>query len=238
MFRRAWTRLVDTLVSNRHLNKFDRVIKGPGTKIYGNCIIAEDAIIGTGAKLSAKNNGEVVIGKNSFVGDRASLESLGSDTRISLDEDVIAMQRAVLIGPLRVGEGAVIGARVVISNSTVGRGSIIYHRSSVRSAEIGEKELWAGNPAKFVREVKDGELKNFRKSIAITRDNMLDSINHAGVGQNHQAQPAGSAPPEETVEDRRKRDAAQELHEAQPAQNTASQVENKDKNVNQSQKGA
>jgi len=238
MFKRAWTRLIDTFVYNKQLNKFDAIIKGPNTNIYGNCVIAEDAIIGTGANVSAKGDGEVVIGKNSFVGDRASLESLGRGTHISLDEDVIAMQRAVLIGPLRVGEGAVIGARVVISNSTVGRGSIIYHSSSVRSTEIGERELWAGNPANFVREVKDGELNNFRKSIEMTRDSMLESINHAGVGQDLQAQPAGSIHSEETVKNRRKRDAAQGIDEAQPAQNPGSQAEGKDKNMDLSKKRA
>mmetsp|Transcript_43630 Transcript_43630/g.170726 ORF Transcript_43630/g.170726 Transcript_43630/m.170726 type:complete len:243 (+) Transcript_43630:262-990(+) len=226
MFRRAWTRLVDTFVSNKQLNRFDAVIKGPDTKIYGSCNIAGDAIIGAGVKLSAKGSGEIVVGNNSFVGDRARLESLGTDTHISLEKDVIAMQGSVLIGPLRVGEGAVIGARVVISNCTIGRGSIIYHRSNVRSMEIGERELWSGNPAKFVRMLKDGELYNFRKSIAITKENMLDSINHAGLGQ---AQPARGRASAQTVEERGKRDAAQGIDKAKPIQNPASQVERKDK---------
>ncbi|HXD75101.1 MAG TPA: acyltransferase, partial [Vicinamibacterales bacterium] len=58
-------------------------------------------------------------------------------------------------GRIVIGEGAWIGAgAVVLPGVTIGRGAIV-GANAVVTRPIGELEVWAGNPARFIKRVED-----------------------------------------------------------------------------------
>ena len=56
-----------------------------------------------------------------------------------------------------IGQGVWIGAGVIIGPGVnIGNGSVIDHGSVIIS-DVGENELWRGNPAKMIRNISQGE---------------------------------------------------------------------------------
>jgi len=57
--------------------------------------------------------------------------------------------------PVKIGRGAFVGAQsIILKGVTIGAGAVV-GAGSVVSRDIPEWEIWAGNPARFIRKVKD-----------------------------------------------------------------------------------
>lgn len=76
----------------------------------------------------------------------------------SLDyEDRINEDRRIKSKPIRVCEGAFIGAcSIILKGVTIGRHSII-GAGSVVTKDVPDGEIWAGNPAQFIRRIEGRE---------------------------------------------------------------------------------
>ena len=77
----------------------------------------------------------------------------------SLDyEDRINEDRYIKSKPIRVCEGAFIGAcSIILKGVTIGRHSII-GAGSVVTKDVPDGEIWAGNPAQFIRRIESVEV--------------------------------------------------------------------------------
>ena len=143
-----------------------------------NCILnsgSKNNLIGAGNELSFWiKNGEICIGNN------VGISNVGfvSDKKIIIEDDVFVGggtiiydtdfhslklkerlkhkdDRDIHCEEVTIKEGAFIGANVIILKGvTIGRESIIGAGSVVTRA-VPDYEIWAGNPAKFIRKIYD-----------------------------------------------------------------------------------
>ena len=88
-----------------------------------------------------------------FIGDRVVL---GEDSIVS---GHVVTGEEVLLAPVRIGHGATIGGRaIVMPGVEIGAGSVLAPGSVVwKNTRIPPRELWAGNPACFVRKLDRAE---------------------------------------------------------------------------------
>lgn len=129
-------------------------------------IIQESSFIPSRLRVFLLKLGGVSIKGKCFIGSHVSFDSLRPDlifigkgccitsgTKIlshfmSPDDD------AMYYGEVNIGERVFIGMNTLIVNSvSIGNDSVI-GAGSIVLKDIGEKEIWAGNPAKFIRKRK------------------------------------------------------------------------------------
>lgn len=113
----------------------------------------------------------MIIGKGTFIGDSVYLD-LSNTIEIG-DKVVVTMQTVILThdaSPQRVGEGTKRGKVKIGNNVFIGVRSIILPginigdnviigAGSVVSKNIPSNEVWAGNPARFIRTIEEHEEK-------------------------------------------------------------------------------
>ncbi len=129
-------------------------VESPFSKIPGRLTIASRVLIGSGANIRAAG-GEITIGQNSMLGQQVSLVAsnhlIGSAKPyrdLSWDESkvgVVIAENVWLGAGVTVLPGCAIG-----KNSIVGAGSVV-------TKSIPHNQVWAGVPAKKIREIEDFE---------------------------------------------------------------------------------
>ncbi len=88
----------------------------------------------------------VLIGSNCMITD-TDFHSLDFDERM-IDDGT-----GVLIKPVKIGKNAFIGARsIILKGVNIGKNSIV-GAGSVVTKDIPENEIWAGNPARFIKKI-------------------------------------------------------------------------------------
>ncbi len=119
----------------------------------GQIIIGENVGLSSTAihcNKSIKIGNGVRIGGNTVIYD-TDFHSLGFETRIQEKEDIAN----VLIKEVVIGENVFIGAHcTILKGVTIGNNSII-GAGAVVSKSIPPNEIWAGNPAKFIRKINE-----------------------------------------------------------------------------------
>ena len=112
------------------------IIIGKNSGLTNSIIIAYE-------KVEIEDN--VLIGANCKFYD-TDFHSLVYEERLDADSDII-------VAPILVKSGAFIGAHsIILKGVTVGENSII-GAGSVVAKNIPDGEIWAGNPAKFIRKI-------------------------------------------------------------------------------------
>jgi len=68
------------------------------------------------------------------------------------DKDIPIVESGVIISSLEIGDDVFIGANatVLFSVNKIGTGAVI-GAGSILTKDVGEYEIWAGNPAKFIK---------------------------------------------------------------------------------------
>ena len=129
----------------RHLEVLSGLrVTGEGRLTVGDCsFINHDCLIDTA--------GDVTIGRNVALANRVSLLTSGHE----MDDPRARAGRRVL-APVVVEDGAWLGANVtVLPGVTIGAGAVVAAGSLVR-ADVPPHTLWAGVPARFIRELPLG----------------------------------------------------------------------------------
>ena len=132
---------------------------GEGTKIGPFCVIRKNAKIGTNCKFTAycEIRENVEIGDNTAFGSRCTISAnakIGKDTTIKYgfvltDTPNLKKDGEKSVG--NIGDGVLVGANVCLMPScSIGHHSIIGACSQVRE-DVGDNEIWYGNPAKFYK---------------------------------------------------------------------------------------
>ena len=135
-------------------------VKGNPIGCYERCTFFVDR----GATLSIGDNvgisqaalvaiADITIGDNVKIGGgvqvfSSDFHSLDSKVRAS-DEDMKYRKSA----PVKIGNGVFIGARSIILKGVVIGDNSIIGAGSVVTKSVPENEIWAGNPARFIRKI-------------------------------------------------------------------------------------
>ncbi len=128
-----------------------------GGSTFCTFVIEENAelLIDEGARISnitinCKEN--IYIGKNVFVGGDTKIYDSDFHS-LHLSERLKEIDTDIKKAPVKINDGAFIGASVLILKGVeIGENSIIGARSVV-TKNIPKNEIWAGNPAKFIRTI-------------------------------------------------------------------------------------
>ncbi len=132
----------------------------PTAAVIGRVSVAEGGSVWYGAVLRADTEEAAIkVGKNSNIQDRSVL--LGG--KINIGEGVTVGHGAIMEGNVTIGDHCLIGQGSIIGNdctvqskSVIAAGAVLLPRTVVPSGQ-----MWAGNPAKFVRPCKPTETATF-----------------------------------------------------------------------------
>jgi acetyltransferase-like isoleucine patch superfamily enzyme len=132
---------------------------GDNTHIGPFCIVRKGAKIGSGCKFTAycEIRENVVVGNHTSMGSRCTISAnaqIGSNVIIKYafvltdTPDLRHNNEKVVKG---IGDNSMIGANVTLMpGCSIGKNSIIGACSQVRS-DVGDNEVWFGNPATFFK---------------------------------------------------------------------------------------
>jgi UDP-3-O-[3-hydroxymyristoyl] glucosamine N-acyltransferase len=137
----------------------DGAIIGDNVKIGDLCIIRKNAVIGNNCRFTAycEIRENVKVGDNTTFGSRCTISAnaeIGKNVTIKYGfvlTDTPNLKEGDYKKVGKIGEGTLIGANVcLMPGFSIGANSIIGANSQIR-AEIGNNEIWFGNPAKFFK---------------------------------------------------------------------------------------
>lgn len=111
--------------------------------------IGDGSFIGPRSLIGAGIGAEVIIGKNVLVGPEVSIiagdhrydiqnvnireSGVGTNKPIVIDNDVWIGNKSIILKGVHISQGSIVGAGSVVTKN------------------IGKNEIWAGNPAKFIK---------------------------------------------------------------------------------------
>eukprot|EP00597_Dinobryon_sp_UTEXLB2267_P003264 CAMPEP_0170080246 /NCGR_PEP_ID=MMETSP0019_2-20121128/16434_1 /TAXON_ID=98059 /ORGANISM="Dinobryon sp., Strain UTEXLB2267" /LENGTH=228 /DNA_ID=CAMNT_0010294125 /DNA_START=6 /DNA_END=692 /DNA_ORIENTATION=- len=160
------------------MNLFDRrpviaagVFVAPNASVIGKVLLLNHVSIWYGAVLRGDNSG-IKVGHMSNIQDRAvinTVESLESGFPSDVDiGDYVTVGHGALLTSCTVGNRVLIGQGSIIqegseigSNSMIAAGAVVLPGTAVPSGQ-----LWAGNPAVYIRDLSEEEIAGLEKSAA------------------------------------------------------------------------
>lgn len=128
-----------------------------GGQTFMSITVCEDAelVIGEGSGVSNSTiycSRKIIIGKNVFIGGDCRIydtdfHSINISSRLETPDKNVKQKEVVIKDGAFVGAGSIIlKGSIIGENSVIGAGSVV-------SREIPKNEIWAGNPAKFIRKI-------------------------------------------------------------------------------------
>lgn len=137
-----------------------------------NCTIVGDVVLGDGCSVwfNAVLRGDVNsirIGQNVNIQDGSVLHTLYQKSTIEVGDHVSIGHNVTLHG-CKIQDYALVGmGATVLDDAVVGKGAIVAAGSVVlANTQIGEYELWAGVPAKFIKKVAPEQSREMNERIA------------------------------------------------------------------------
>ena len=166
-----------------HLTLYGRVfIRGTGDIIIGNNVtitscIETDPIGGDSKTILYAKGGNIRIGDNTGISNTAIVAgkeiNIGKNVMIGggckiydndfhsihLENRLLSPDPDVRCSSVNIEDGVFIGAHsIILKGVTIGKESVI-GAGSVVTRSIPEREIWAGNPAKFIKKIENtGEI--------------------------------------------------------------------------------
>ena len=130
----------------------------PQAAVTGNVIIGKDVYIGPGAAIRG-DWGQIIIKDGCNVQENCTIHMFPGIT-VTLEESAHIGHGAVIHGA-HIGRNCLIGMNAVIMDEvTIEEECIIGALSFVKAGiTIPRRQLWAGNPAKLIKEVSDEMIK-------------------------------------------------------------------------------
>ena len=125
-------------------------VNSPFSNVSGGLIVGEKAIIGSGANIRAAG-GKISIGRNSMLGQQVSL--IASNHIISKEKPYRDLPWDEFKVGISLEENVWLGAGVtVLPGCAIGKNSVV-GAGSVVTKSIPANEVWAGVPAKKIKDV-------------------------------------------------------------------------------------
>ncbi len=134
----------------------DSVYIAPTAVIIGDVIIEENTNIWFGAVIRA-DRGPIKIGKNTSIQENVTIH-IEKGTSVIIGSNCIIGHHAMIHGPAEIGDGCLIGiGSNVLHNTKMNDGSMIAAGAVITNKEIPSRQLWAGVPAKFLKDLPEEE---------------------------------------------------------------------------------
>jgi gamma-carbonic anhydrase len=150
----------------------------PSATVVGKVNVGENSSIWYGAVLRGDDN-TITIGKNVTVGDRVMIHcsKLPKEAPTVIEDNAVIGTGSILHGCF-IEEGAVIGeGSQVLDDAKVGAKAVLAAGSFLAgNKSIPPRQLWAGVPARFVRELTAQELET---NAVVVQENVQLAISHA-----------------------------------------------------------
>jgi acetyltransferase-like isoleucine patch superfamily enzyme len=142
-------------ISNVLIGAFSEIVvlaKSPYTKVSGRLIIEDQVVIGAHANIRA-TGGEIFIGRNALIAQQVSL--IASNHTISSKQPYGDLPWDESKTGIYIDENVWIGSGVtILPGCVIGRNSVI-GAGSVVTKSVPAGEIWAGVPARKVRDIVD-----------------------------------------------------------------------------------
>jgi len=134
----------------------ETVFISPTSVIIGDVIIGEWSNIWFGAVLRG-DRGLIKIGKSTSIQENVTIH-MEKGTSVIIGSKCIIGHHAMIHGPVEIGDGCLIGiGSNVLHNTKMNDGSMIAAGAVITNKEIPTKQLWAGVPAKFLKNLPKDE---------------------------------------------------------------------------------
>jgi carbonic anhydrase/acetyltransferase-like protein (isoleucine patch superfamily) len=145
----------------------------PGAAVIGRLVAGEGLVLRPFATLRADGE-SITVGRNAFFGERASVHIVDGVLATRIGDDFTA-GRFGLVHACTVGDGCVVGeGAAVLDGATLGDRAVLAADSFVAPRKhLQGGWLYAGAPARPVREITRGEAAELAESIRAGRPDLL-----------------------------------------------------------------
>jgi carbonic anhydrase/acetyltransferase-like protein (isoleucine patch superfamily) len=134
----------------------DSVYIAPTAVVIGDVTIGELSNIWFGAVLRG-DSGSIKIGKNTSIQENVTIH-MEMGTSVIIGSECIIGHHAMIHGPIEIGDGCLIGiGSNVLHNTKMNDGSMIAAGAVTTNKEIPGRQLWAGVPARLLKEFPEEE---------------------------------------------------------------------------------
>ncbi len=146
-------------------NISDNAFVAPNATVIGDVVIEDDASIWFGAVLRGDID-KIRIGKNTSIQDNTVIHITGGKYPTIIGDNVIVGHGCILHG-CTIKDNALIGmGAVVMDDVEIGKNSIVAAGAVVvPHTKIPDNSVVAGVPARVIREVKEGDLKEMERIL-------------------------------------------------------------------------
>lgn len=134
----------------------ESVYIAPTAVIIGDVTIEEWSNIWFGAVLRG-DQGSIKIGKNTSIQENVTIH-IEQGTAVIIGSKCIIGHHAMIHGPVEIGDGCLIGiGSNVLHNTKMNDGSMIAAGAVITNKEVPARQLWAGIPAKLLKNFPEEE---------------------------------------------------------------------------------
>ncbi|MFX0000106.1 MAG: gamma carbonic anhydrase family protein [Candidatus Hodarchaeota archaeon] len=128
----------------------------PTAVIIGDVSIGELSNVWFGAVLRG-DQGPIKIGKNTSIQENVTIH-MEKGTSVKIGSNCIIGHHAMIHGPVEIGDGCLIGiGSNVLHNTIMNDGAMIAAGAVITNREIPTRQLWAGLPAKLLKNLPEEE---------------------------------------------------------------------------------
>jgi len=118
---------------------------------FGNVIIGNNVRIGSHVCIDRGNMHDTIIEDNVKIDNLVHIAH-----NVNIGKNTLVVAGSVICGSVKIGESCFIGANSTIRQKLKIGNNVIIGMGSVVTKDISDNEVWAGNPAKFIRK-NDGD---------------------------------------------------------------------------------
>lgn len=153
-FGSEWPQIADDVFIAAGARVIGRVTIGAGSSIWFNCVLRGDV-------------GRITVGKRTNIQDGSIVHVTGGRFDTEIGDDVLIGHGCIIHG-CRIESRAFIGMGSVVLDGAVVEGDAMLAAGALLTPGkiVKSGELWAGRPAKFLRQLTAGEIAGNRAGAA------------------------------------------------------------------------
>ncbi len=148
--------IIPSPITGKEPQIHDSVYIAPTAVIIGDVTIETNVNIWFGAIIRA-DQGPIKIGKNTSIQENVTIH-IEKGTSVIIGSKCIIGHHSMIHGPVEIGDGCLIGIGAnVLHNTKMNDGSMIAAGAVITNKEVPSRQLWAGIPAKLLKNLPEEE---------------------------------------------------------------------------------
>ncbi|MCL4464658.1 MAG: hypothetical protein M1401_18805 [Chloroflexi bacterium] len=121
----------------------------PAASVVGDVQLGAEVFVAPGSSIRGDSGAPIAIGDGSNVQDGVVVHAMegrsvvvgGQQYAVWVGKNVSLAHQAFVHGPVAIGDGAFVGFRTMVVNSTIGRGCVVWHGAFISDVEIPDGRL-------------------------------------------------------------------------------------------------